>query len=145
MNNDFSTLLTKQILNYTSLDKKVETTINIIHNIVNEINSISPHVDGFKLFEYEIKDFKQRSRNKWKAVLNLYFDRNLTMISPLVLDIDVFNENNYELIFDFLFSNLLQIEYVYNLVQSANVENKDDNPFTKYLIENLDLGVSDEY
>jgi len=138
MSNSFVNSLFEKIDNYNSFDRKRQYNKNIIDGIVRDFNDISPSIESeiFKLFEFQFQSFEVSEKLKNVYILNIKFYYEGDLTEDFSIGLDIFNDNNYKIIFDRLFDVLLSYKRIYDMITNVKFNKNDDNPFRVYLKNN---------
>lgn len=139
MTNDFTTSLLKRISSCSSFDRKIEYHSNMINGVIKNFNDISFDELGLLCrFKFKLNDFQKKpnsSKGKYTYTIEFYYNGHISEF--VYIDVDIFNENNYDVIFNKMFDVLLNYSDISDLITAVNLNKSDGNIFTNYLKKNL--------
>ena len=80
------------------------------------------------------KEISDKSKTIYTFNIKFYYDGAYT--DYISINLDIFNDNNYDIIFNKLFDVFLSYKRIYDMITDVNFNRNDDNPFRIYLKNN---------
>lgn len=138
---DFVTLLLKRIDSYNSFNRKVINHTTMINELVKNFNDIALCSYSLtKPFKFELNAFEKSNgvaTSRYLYTIKITFWYSSEANEVIYIDVDLLNEDNYIIIFDKMFNVLLSYANIRDTISNVNLNKRDTNPFTTYLINNL--------